>query len=68
MGDLNGDGRTDLALTNCENFNCNTVAVLLNGTSYKSETAVTSSPNPSQMNQSVAFMRRSLRLRPTEKS
>jgi hypothetical protein len=32
-----------------------TVAVLLNETSYASKTALTSSPNPSQVNQTVTF-------------
>ena len=55
VGDLNGDGRPDLVVTICQNASCDTVAVLLNETSYKSKTALTSSPNPSQVNQSVIF-------------
>jgi len=45
-----GSRRSDLVMTNC----CNTegsVAVLLNETSYTTQTALTSSSNPSQVNQ-----------------
>jgi hypothetical protein len=55
--DVNGDGRPDLVVTNM-NYNAEkdgTVAVLLNETYYASKTALTSSPNPSQVNQTVTF-------------
>ncbi len=59
VADVNGDGRPDLLVANAEasesEYSNGSVAVLLNGTSYKSETALTSSPNPSQINQSVTF-------------
>ena len=36
-------------------YNNGSVAVLLNTTSYTTKTALTSSPNPAQVNQTVAF-------------
>jgi hypothetical protein len=57
IGDLNGDGRPDIAVTICQDSNCNNglAAVLLNETSYSTKTALTSSPNPAQVNQTVTF-------------
>jgi FG-GAP-like repeat/Bacterial Ig-like domain (group 3) len=57
IGDLNGDGRPDLVVNICQDSNCNNglVAVLLNETSYTTKTALTSSPNPAQVNQTVMF-------------
>ncbi|MGA7446357.1 MAG: FG-GAP-like repeat-containing protein [Terriglobales bacterium] len=59
IADVNGDGRPDLVVTNACGSNCSgtegSVAVLLNETSYASKTALTSSPNPSQVNQTVTF-------------
>src|SRR5208282_1197502 len=59
IADVNGDGRPDLIVTNAdiseENGTEGSVAVLLNETSYTSKTALTSSPNPSQVNQTVTF-------------
>jgi len=52
VGDLNGDGRPDLVVAN---LGTNSVGVLLNLTQLPSTTQVTSSPNPSQVNQSVTF-------------
>ena len=52
IGDLNGDGRPDLAVAN---YNLGSVSVLLNATLYATATALTSSPNPSVINQSVTF-------------
>ena len=49
-------------MTNACGGNCSgtegSVAVLLNETSYASKTALTSSPNPSQVNQTVTFTAR----------
>jgi len=56
IADVNGDGRPDLVVTICqETCDEGQVAVLLNETSYTTKTALTSSPNPSQVNQSVTF-------------
>jgi hypothetical protein len=58
VADVNGDGRPDLVVVNqyaSEGAYDGTVAVLLNETSYASKTALTSSPNPSQVNQTVTF-------------
>jgi len=60
VGDVNGDGRPDIVVTNLcgPDKSCvshGTVAVLLNKTTYKTTTALTSSPNPSHVNQSVTF-------------
>ena len=58
VGDVNGDGRLDIAAINSWQNPLNregSVAVLLNETSYASKTALTSSPNPSQVNQTVTF-------------
>jgi len=58
IGDVNGDGRRDLIVVNSWQSPGNeegTVGVLLNETYYASKTALTSSPNPSQVNQSVTF-------------
>ena len=60
IGDVNGDGRKDLVATNgCGSGSCynpeGSIAVLLNQTSYATKTALTASPNPAQINQSVTF-------------
>jgi hypothetical protein len=58
IGDVNGDGRPDIVVTNACGGGCGadgTVAVLLNEIYYASKTALTSSPNPSQVNQTVTF-------------
>jgi len=53
IGDVNGDGRPDLVVTNAcgsNESNCGgsdgTVAVLLNETSYKTKTTLSASPDP----------------------
>jgi hypothetical protein len=59
IADLNGDGRPDLVVTNAGassgDYNDGSITVLLNATSYSSKAAITSSPNPSQVNQAVTF-------------
>jgi hypothetical protein len=62
IGDVNGDGRPDLVVTNAcgsNESNCGgsdgTVAVLLNETSYKTKTTLSASPNPAHVNQTVAL-------------
>ena len=59
IGDVNGDGRPDLVLTNACGSTCSgpdgSVAVLLNTTSYATKSALTTSPNPSQVNQMVTL-------------
>jgi len=58
VADVNADGRPDLVVANeCANGNCanGSVSVLLNLTQFTSTTKVTSSLNPSQVNQSVTF-------------
>jgi hypothetical protein len=53
IGDLTADGRLDLVLANSDP---NSAGVLLNTTSsYPTKTVLTSSPNPSQINQKVMF-------------
>ena len=52
VADLNGDGRPDIVATNPAS---STVGVLLNVTLIPTTTTVGSSPNPSQVNQLVAF-------------
>jgi hypothetical protein len=52
IADVNGDGRLDLVALN---IGSSTVGVLLNDTSYSTKTALTSSPNPSFVNQTVTF-------------
>ena len=52
VGDVNGDGRPDLVVPNVDTA---TVGVLLNLTIAGTKTAVTSSLNPSPVNQQVAF-------------
>ncbi len=49
---LRGDGRMDIVTANSY---WNTVAVLLNNLSFTTTTALTSSPNPSQINQPVTL-------------
>jgi hypothetical protein len=51
IADVNGDGRPDLVALNASS----TVGVLLNQTSYSTTTVLTSSPNPSLVNQTVTF-------------
>ncbi|MGD0757972.1 MAG: FG-GAP-like repeat-containing protein [Candidatus Sulfotelmatobacter sp.] len=51
VADVNGDGRPDLVALNASN----TVGVLLNQTLYSTRTVLTSSPNPSLVNQTVTF-------------
>ena len=58
--DVNGDGRPDLLVTNeCGiNENCavdSAIDVFLNLTQFPTTTKLTSSPNPSQVNQAVTF-------------
>lgn len=62
MGDVNGDGRPDVVVTNfCADDTCNgsgsgTVAVLLNSlVRATTTTALTSSSNPAQVSQSVTL-------------
>ena len=59
IADVNGDGRRDLVVTNAfaseYDYYNGSVAVLLNETSYTTKTALTSSLNPSQVNQAVTF-------------
>ncbi len=59
IADVNGDGRPDLVVTNACGSSCSgtegSVAVLLNKTSYTSKTALTSSPNPAHVHQTVTF-------------
>ncbi len=52
VADVNGDGRPDLVALNLVS---STVGVLLNKTSYATGTVLTSSPNPSLVNQTVTF-------------
>jgi hypothetical protein len=57
-GDLNGDGRPDVVmLSACSNVcgTTGTISVLLNILTYSTSTAVTSSLNPSQIDQAVTF-------------
>jgi len=59
IANVNGDGRPDLIVANSavseENENQGSVAVLLNETTYATKTALASSPNPAQVNQTVTF-------------
>jgi len=59
IADVNGDGRPDLLVSNeflnQDNYNDGSAAVLLNETTYTTKTALTSSRNPSQVNQTVTF-------------
>jgi hypothetical protein len=58
VADLNGDGRPDIITANncASKTSCSgAVAVLLNTTSDKTTTRITSSPNPSGINQAVTF-------------
>jgi hypothetical protein len=59
IGDVNGDGRPDLLVSNeflsQYNYDAGTVAVLLNETSYKTKTTLSALPNPAHVNQSVAL-------------
>ena len=64
IGDVNGDGRPDLIVTNACGNNENScgssdgsVAVLLNETYYASKTALTASPNPAQIEPGSHFHR-----------
>jgi hypothetical protein len=58
IGDLNSDSRPDLIVPSyCQDSRCGTGAVelLLNKTSATTTTTLSSSPNPSQVEQSVTF-------------
>ena len=57
IGDLNLDGRPDLVGVNWNAFGNgpSTAGVLLNTLTYKTSTALTSSPNPAQVHQPVIF-------------
>lgn len=59
IGDVNGDGREDLIVVNdlqCKKrCTVGVLGVLLNNLMAKTNTALTSSPNPSHVNQSVTF-------------
>jgi hypothetical protein len=59
VGDVNGDGRPDLVAANCVSNQCGAgpgeVGVLLNTTLTATATALTSSPNPSQLGQAVTL-------------
>ena len=57
IGDVNGDGRPDLVVADQCFSDCSDggVGVLLNSFKVTTTTALTSSPNPSQVNQSVLF-------------
>ncbi len=60
IADVNGDGKPDLIVANgCSDSSCSSpdgsVAILLNETYYASKTALTASPNPAQIDQSVTF-------------
>jgi hypothetical protein len=56
IGDVNGDGKPDLAVVNYGYSSASSVAVLLNNTPRSTTgTTLTSSPNPSVVHQSVNF-------------
>ncbi len=54
--DLTGDGRPDLVAASANYYGSgDAVGVLLNTLTYKTATTLASSPNPSQVNQTVTF-------------
>jgi hypothetical protein len=59
VADLNGDSKPDIVVGNCASNVCGqlpgAVAVLLNASLAPTTTALTSSPNPSNFDQSVTF-------------
>ncbi len=55
IADVNLDGRPDIVAVNWNENNPNTAGVLLNSLTYKTSTMLTSSPNPSQVSQTVTL-------------
>src|SRR5205085_3314080 len=56
VADLNGDGRADVVVTDyCQNCQSSVMGVLLNGSIARTTMTVTSSANPSQLNQPVTL-------------